>query len=559
SSGGTGNVSAQEDPGGPSSDTTPLGVDVKSIVLISHQEKATMDSSPGSDSIVIDSELPAPDSLGDSLTPFLGQPISMALLSEIGKSVVLAWRESDYPLVDVYYPEQNITGGKLQIVVREAVLGTKSTEGAVVTREDYLLNNIRVENGERVNRRIVETDLDWLNENPIRQVNLIYARGSVDGTSDIVLDVQEEKPISAYVGFANTGVAQTGEEEWSFGFNWSNPGKREHLIGYHFATDLEWDNLHAHTVFYQAFLPWRHILGVIGSHVTSESISTVPSSVEGLSRQLTFEYEVPLMRPRFNRKWRHSVKVAFDYKSTNTDLLAGGTSFFGTEVEVGQFRAQYDASVPDELGYTDFTLGLVASPGELFENNDDFSFDQARLGSEASYWYGFGELERGWRLPRDFSFVFRFTGQATSDRLNVTEQILGGGYRTVRGYDESLIRGDSGFIANFELVSPEFHLLPARKETDSVSGKGGKQLVTRVRQIDGWNAIAFVDGAAFDISDALPGEISPSLSSIGVGLRCRVGEMGYARASYGWSLDSHGLLPGEDEGGRFHFGLTMDY
>jgi hypothetical protein len=85
-----------------------------------------------------------------------------------------------------------------------------------------------VQPGDRINRRVVQADLDWLNENPVRQVNVIYQRGEEDGTSDIVIDTIEEKALTAYAGFANTGLDLTGEEEWSFGFNLANPWRREH-------------------------------------------------------------------------------------------------------------------------------------------------------------------------------------------------------------------------------------------------------------------------------------------------------------------------------------------
>lgn len=524
-------------------DDTPFGVDLRSIHLISHQDKATMSAAPGSESIVIDPELPAPVDLSSRLEPFVGQPMSMKLLSEIGKEIVLAWRNSDYPLVDVYYPEQNITGGMLQVVVREAVLGEKSTDGAVNSNPQYLLSQLRVESGDRINRRVVESDLDWLNENPIRQVNLIYERGEEDGTSDIVLDVKEENPLHAYAGFANTGVESTGEEEWSFGFNYYNPFKLEHMFGYHFATDLEWDNLQAHSLYYQAFLPWRHTLSFLGAYVSSESLPFLPTMVEGESRQFSVEYRIPLSRPSFNRNWRHSVTAAFDYKSTNTDLLFGGFSFFGTEVQVGQFRGAYDVLVRDDTGVTRGSIGLVGSPGDMFHNNDDFSFDLARPGSDASYFYAFAELERLQNLPGGAKLRFNMQAQGTSDRLSSTEQILGGGYLTVRGFDESVIRGDSGIITTLELISPDFSVC------NYFGGPGG----------DTWNAIAFWDAAAFDISNALPGEVSPSIQSLGLGINCRLGERGTARAAYGWGIQDHGLLPTDDDGGKFHFGVTLIY
>lgn len=536
---GRGTAEAENEASG---DTTSLGVNLSSLQLIAHQAEADMSPAPGNVPVVIDPTLPAPPGLAATLEPYVGKPMSMALLADINKDIILAWRGGDYPLVDVYYPEQNITAGRLQIVVREAVLGMKKVEGAKVSKEDYLTGQIGVEPGDRLPSREIESDIDWLNENPIRKVDLIYERGEADGTSDILLSVEEENPFTAYVGFANTGVTLTGEEEWSFGFNWANPFRHEHMVGYHFATDLEWENLEAHSVFYQAFLPWQHTLRLIGAHVVSSSDDPA-IAVDGLSQQFTTEYRIPLDRPRFNRQLRHYLTFAFDYKSTNTDLIFGGTGVFGTEVQVGQFRAAYDATLPDKIGVTRLSAGLVASPGDLFDGNDDASFAAVRPGSEAAYSYAFGEIERLFRLPLDYTLRLEVTGQATGDRLTSTEQVLAGGYASVRGFNESVVRGDSGVITTLELISPDFSLSPKLSaELD-----------------DTWNALVFYDSAALDISDPLPGETSPSLHGVGLGLNCRVGEMGYARAAYGWALDSRGLLPADETGGRFHFGITVTY
>ncbi|MEX2581510.1 MAG: ShlB/FhaC/HecB family hemolysin secretion/activation protein [Verrucomicrobiales bacterium] len=524
-------------------DETPLGVSIAAIRLISDQSKTTPSPAAGPEPVDIDPELPAPEGLRATLEPYVGEPVSMALLERLAKDIVSAWRESDHPLVDVYFPEQNITQGKIQVVVREAVLGEKRQEGAVRSRPEYLLDQLRTNPGDRINRRVVQSDLDWLNENPIRLVNVIYERGETDGTSDIVLEVKEEKSVTAYAGFANTGVNLTGENEVSFGFNVANPWRTEQSIGYQHTADVDWDSLSAHSVFYQAFLPWRHTLRLIGAHVSSNADDLGLLDIEGESTQVTAEYRVPLVRPAWNRRWRHAFTAAFDYKTTNTDLIFGGFSVFGTDIAIGQFRFEYDAEFPDELGYTRFTAGLAASPGDLYGNNDDASFMLARAGSEADYVYGFAEVERVIRLPRDWSLRFETEAQATGDRLASTEQLLAGGHATVRGYDESLVRVDSGLILNVELITPPFSVFPA----DRPGGDGV------------WNAYLFYDAAVLDISDALPGETSPSLQSVGLGLHCRLGELGFARASYGWAIESHGVSPLEAGDGKFHFGMTVTY
>ena len=135
------------------------------------------------------------------------------------------------------------------------------------------------------------------------------------------------------------------------------------------------------------------------------------------------------------------------------------------------------------------------------------------------------------------------SGQASSDRLTATEQVLAGGYDSVRGFNESVVRGDSGFLSSIELISPDF----------SVGDRLGQTLQ------DTWNAFLFYDAAALSISDPLPGEVSPSLQGAGIGLNCRFSDRGFARASYGWALDSRGVAPADETGGKFHFGITLTY
>ncbi len=53
-----------------------------------------------------------PADLTATLEPFLGKPLSMALLADLAKALIEAWRDQDFPIVDVYFPEQNITGGR---------------------------------------------------------------------------------------------------------------------------------------------------------------------------------------------------------------------------------------------------------------------------------------------------------------------------------------------------------------------------------------------------------------------------------------------------------------
>ncbi|MEM0969615.1 MAG: ShlB/FhaC/HecB family hemolysin secretion/activation protein, partial [Verrucomicrobiota bacterium] len=478
-------------------DDTPMGVDVGCLMVVSHQNEAeTFPEAAGEEMIQISEALDAPERLAEILSPYLGKPISMRLLAELARDVDQAWRESEYPLVDVYYPEQNITQGKLQLVVREAVLGEKRMENDRPSRkEDYLLSQIRTQPGDRVNSRHVEADLDWLNENPARRVDLLFERGQQDGTSDIILQSEEVNPFSAYLGIANSGIDLTGEQEWSLGWNWANPFQTESAVGYHFSTDLDGDALQAHTVVGQVYLPWRHILEVIGAYVETDATSAIGGSsntllgVEGQNIQASVDYRVPLPRVEWARAYRHSVTAAFDYKRVDSDLLFGGTSFFANEVSIGQFRFEYEGAFPDSegRGWNWFTAGIVLSPGDLFQNNTDGNFDLARVNSTANYGYLFADYHRRQKLPRGFSLLYQASAQGTTDRLASTEQLLAGGYRSVRGFDESEARGDSGILNSVEVEGPGFSL---------------SRWLGSSRAVDQTTLLGFFDSARLAISDA---------------------------------------------------------
>ncbi len=541
---GTAQEPGEPDPGIDTDDRTPIGIDVAAIRLIPHQDDADPDpGAPAGDPVSIDPAVLAPEGLRDMLEGYLKQPVSMGLLKEIGGNIILAYRDTDFPLVDVYYPEQNITQGYLQIVVREGLFSVARVEGAKHSNPDYLLGQLRIESGDRIARKEILKDLDWLNENPVRTVNLIFEPGEERGTVDVVLEAVELKPFTAYAGIGNTGLDLTGENEWTAGFTWFNPLKTEHLVAYNFGSDLEFDALRAHSLFYRAPLPWRDTLQFIGAYVESDASQTsggVPFDVSGESSQLSLEYRKNL--PRFHRKWQHTLVGAFDYKSTNTDIGFGGTSVFDTTAEVAQFRLDYEATVTDDWGVTELTLSSVYSPGEVFSNNDDENFSALREGASADYWYGALELDRYFKLPYDFVLHLGGLGQITDSRLLSTEQLLAGGYSTVRGFDENIARADSGLILSTELISPHISLLDGffpNQENDL-------------------HLLAFYEGAFLNISDALPGEPDPSLQSVGLGFTLGLGEYLRARLAYGWNIADYGL-PESVGDGKLHFGVTLIY
>jgi hemolysin activation/secretion protein len=260
--------------------------------------------------------------------------------------------------------------------------------------------------------------------------------------------------------------------------------------------------------------------------------------VSGLSRQLSASYSIPLPSP-----WRNvhnTLTIAADYKSTNSDIFFGGQSFSSSTAEVLQFRLGYDVSITDSLGYTHLGLTGVYSPGNLLSKNSDEAFGQLRQDAQSNYWYGKLQLDRVVRLPKGFSLNLTATGQYADTRLLSTEQLQAGGYRTVRGFDESSARGDSGLLASVELNLPPMHLWT----------KAGKNM-------DELTVFGFYDFGHLTSVGAFSQEPDQTLQSIGIGLRYSITDYLDLRLAYGWNVCDSGI---EDApSGRLHFGATVKF
>ncbi len=521
-------------------DDSSLGVNLAVIRLVAHQNQVDLEANFRiAAPVMVGSNLNLPKDLTASLeSAYLGKPVSASVLDGVIKDIINAYRTTDYPLVDAYLPEQNITGGKLQIVIREAVLGELTVEGAKHSKPEYLLKQIRAQKGERINSSVIESDIDWINTNPSRRVDLVYERGANDGTSDVILKTDDLYSFGAYTSFGNTGVAATGLEEWAFGFNLPSVLGTEQSFSYNLGTDYDFDNLQAHSIVYEAPLPWRHRLQFTGAYVESNTAGGAGLSVDGESIQTSIDYK--MYPPKLLGKHRQNLSLGWDFKRTNSDILFGGASVSATSAEVFQFRIGYDLTLADDHGYTRFDTGFAYSPGDITDGNNDTDFNALRAGSTARYHYFTGGVERYVKLPAEFALVLRANGQIADDRLISTEQILAGGYRSVRGLDENVARGDSGWMGSVELHAPPF----------SLSEKEGEKF-------DQNSLYGFYDFSQLYSTGAAAAEPDQSLHTLGLGLNCRFSEHASLRTSYGWVMDSSGVNnPGS---GKLHFGVTVSF
>ena len=481
--------------------------------------------------------------LKDVLAPYLGQPISIRALNEMAKNIVLLYREYKQPVVDVSMPPgQDITDGVVQVVITESRIGQIEFRGNCWFDDCLLEQQSWLRSGQRIYEPCLQQELVWYNKNPFREVGVKLEPGDLPGTTDIVYEVTEQRPVRFYMGYEDTGTRVTGLERLTFGANWGNAWGKDRQLSYQYTTDADLSGaIGVHSVVYSVpIFENRDTWTVFGSW--ADISSQVPGGPglnnEGRAWQVSGRYTHMLCE---NKCRQDSMHFGIDFKGTNSNLDFGGATTFASDVHVVQFMAGINSRQVYEDGQTSYGLDVFLSPGHLLTNNTSDAFDVVRRGAKSTYGYARGQIERLYEIDHRSDFVVRGTGQIGSYKLLPTEQLGFGGFNTIRGYDMRTLNGDSGYIINLEYRSKPIQRCCNGKETSLTF-------------------LAFTDmGQQFNWGPKqlnLNGISSEILASAGVGFRYLVNPNATIRFDYGYPITRK---LAQNDHGRFHIGAVLAY
>lgn len=512
------------------------------IVFVSSPESVKAEGVRGVTGIHVEGmELLKSEAFRKQMEPYLGQPVTMKRLDQLKKEVAQFCREHDRPLVYVSVPQQDITRGVVQVLAFEGRLGDVRVNGNRWFDAGLLKNQVSLKPGDTVSHSGLTDDLKWLNGNPFRQVNMVFAQGMERGTSDLVLQTKDRFPVRFYGGYENSGNDLTGDERLQMGFNWGNSLFLDHQMSYQFTADSDFEKMTAHSGSYVVPLPWRHRLTFFGSYAeTKADIANPLFNLNGKSWQTSSRYTVPL--PSLDG-YSHDVGVGFDFKQSNNNLEFGGANVFNRTTDLVQWLGDYNGRFRDEWGSTGFGGSLMYGPGGWTERNKDLFFNAARAFAGAEYLYGKLSLDRVTRLPWDFTWTLKGAWQIADGNLLGSEQMGLGGYSTVRGYDEREANGDEGYLLNTEIRTPAVSL--------------GRALGIQ-KAADQLQFLWFFDYGGVQNSRLLRGEDPHlQLAGIGPGVRYSITPWLSARFDYGFQLYDTGNNTRNNS--RAHMGVVVSY
>jgi hemolysin activation/secretion protein len=477
------------------------------------------------------------------LEAFIGKPLAAGDLPRISQAIVEWYRGHDRPVVDVNFPEQDITTGTLQVVVTEYKLGNVRFEGNRYFSSDVLASEVQSRPGEPINLNVLKTDLNTLNRNPFRSVNAVLEKSDTPGSTDVALKVDDRFPLRGYVSFDNSGLPIAGRDRYSAGINWGNAFGLDQQLSYQFSTSPDlWRNRNrgaglsndprfmAHSLTWAAPLPWGDTLSAFGSYVQQVPDLGPDFGQVGHNLQLSLRYQ-KMLEPLGSLF--QQVQFGFDHKRSDNNLAFGGTQVFNSATNVDQFLLIYDITRPDAWGQTAVENTATYSPGNFSNGNSTGAFLASGVnGASARYFYDTLQITRLTQLPFGVNWLTRATGQLADGELLPSEQLGAGGTDSVRGYDPRAASGSQGFLLSNELRTPSWSPLQE-------AGLGIE---------DSGQLLAFHDYGYVGFQNAQSNLARNSeLQSVGVGLRYGIGHYLDVRMDYGWQLER---LPGASKLGN---------
>jgi hemolysin activation/secretion protein len=474
------------------------------------------------------------------LDPFIGKTITPALLNRLRNALEGYFAAIHQRFVSITVPSQVATSGTLQVVVLVSRVGKLSVAGNRWFDKRQYLDAIHLRRGEPIDSRALDDDIAWLNRNPYRHAQVVASAGKRVGTTDFTILAQDRFPVAVTAGVDNTGNSATGLNRLNAGFDWGNAFWRGDDLNYRFTTSPNLGQLRQHQLSYAFNLPSRDTLTVSGGLADfSAAPGNSPISTKGRTKTLSLRYDLAL--PAVGAL-SQSVALSFDFKSTNNNVLFGGTNVFPTTTEIDQFSLSYSGRAPDSLGSTGFNLSLTGSPGGLTRLNTDAAFATQQAGATANYIYSRLAFDRLTNLPAGLSWDATGTLQVSGATLLPSEQLGFGGPGSNRGFVTYGTTRDEGFQLSNELRAPAIQT-------------GLPHLMGLNRQADSLVPYLFVDYGVGRNHANTPSTWL-SMTTVGLGLTYQFSRYGMIRFSYGVPVQRIGQV---GDTLRSQFGAQFTY
>ena len=388
-----------------------------------------------------------PEDLRPLWQPSLGKKITLDDAAAIGDKIKGKYHSLGYLTTSVYFPEQEIENGVIEIAVIEGKLGKVIVEGNKWFSEDFVRKYIHASPGELLNINKLQKDVLRLNKFSDLEVKTVISPGKEKEASDLVLKVKDKLPWHAGVSEDDRGSRLTGKYDTSLYLRGSN------VCGL------------GDTVFANTLLS-AHSLGQVVSYAVPVGTFGAKLGVDlsyfqmWLGRQMK-EYHIigrtkgVTPHASFELALKEDFEASLDIGMKMQDIEK---RVAGNRVSDDQIREPYLAFNFSKMdgfaggGQTVFSPEFDLGTGGFLGASQSCHPSASREGTGGYYFKYSHALKRTQTMPFGSFLLMNSQFQAASHTLPSSEQLQLGGMNSVRGYPEGDYLADVGATLNLDWV-----------------------------------------------------------------------------------------------------------
>ncbi len=403
------------------------------------------------------------------IQPYLNQCIGVAEISQLVESISNWYISRGYITSRAFLTEQDLSSGKLHIVVLEGKLEEIRLEGKVTSEVSMAFPGLV---GHILNLRDIEQGMEQINRVRTVPVQIEILPGSEQGQSVVNLTATPEFPLIFGVGFDNSGQKSTGTGQINASVTGNN------LLGLadkwyvSRAKSSDYSNSHdAQSLQASLSVPYGYALLDY-----SYSYSDYLSSIE--NRGFFWRSRGDTQTHRLNSAWvlyrdsdiKTGISLGVTHRINNNylnDVLLESSSRKLSNVSVGINHSQKLWSGFATLNPT-YTHGVPWLGAE-----DDHGKASYAPKAEFSKWNVSGSYY--FPLTEKLTWLSSLYGQWTPDRLYGSERLTLGGESSIRGFKEQYLAGDSGGYLRNE-ISWNLLTLPVLGNINAIAAVDGGYL-----------------------------------------------------------------------------------
>lgn len=424
----------------------------------------------------------------------VGQRVSLAQVYELAARITGYFQTHGYPLSRAIIPEQTIQRGVLRIQVIEARYG-KISQNNLSRASSTLLRATaqNLQSGELIQDSQLDRALLLISDIPGVAVIPTLSRGSVDGTSDLMLTITPTAAVAGDVGVDNYGNRYTGQNNVRANLNVYNP--------LHFGDVFTLNALSSGDGMNYGRLAYESVingsgarLGIAASSLQYKlggALATIDASG---SANITSLWAKQML----SRSRNSSVYVQLQVDHTKLqDHIDSGAVPIHNDRNIQSATANLYGDFHDffwRSGVTTWSLGTTQGHVQ-FDNTVASVNDMSTRKTVGSFTKANFNLLRIESLSA-FSFLhFTLNAQKSKNNLDAAQRINAGGPYSVRAFTPGTLTGDSGYF-----VSAEFR---------TALGTAWHSQ---------WSSMVFLDAARLTMNSSTSGTVPSSLMLKGTGI-----------------------------------------